>query len=77
MLVDPDIYVVLWSPHQNVVQVETVGDMLKTNRSIYKQGMAGDFIVMSFAPDREAARADANALIKDRNRRLEESQPAE
>lgn len=70
-------YAVLWSPSQNAISVETVAEMLETNRQIFADQNKGDFIVMGFAETLEQARKDARALQAVRDVRLEGLAPPE
>jgi len=50
-----DDHVVLWSPHQKCFHVETVKEMLETNRQIFARQDKGDYIVLGFERTYEAA----------------------
>jgi hypothetical protein len=64
-------YVVLWSPHQNSFQVETVGEMLVTNLRNFQNQQAGDFVVLAFSEDYEEAKALCQSFQKVRNSRVD------
>lgn len=50
-----DEFAVLWSPHQNAFHVESVGEMLETNRRIFIEQEKGDFVVLAFTESHEKA----------------------
>jgi hypothetical protein len=64
-------FAVLWSPHQNSFQVETVGDMLETNLRIFLNQQAGDFVVLAFADDHEEAKSLCKSFQKVRDSRVD------
>jgi hypothetical protein len=67
-----DDYVVEWSPHQKQFHVETVKQMLKCNARIFARQSLGDYVVLSFEKDREAA----HATIKELRKIIEKDTPA-
>lgn len=62
-------FVVLWSPHQDSVQIETVKDMLETNHKIFLRGEKGDFIVLAISDTHDGARAFSADLRRIRDER--------
>lgn len=57
-------YVVLWSPHQKKVHVETVERMMKRNEMIFIKQQLGDYIVLRFEKTRDDAWRHAKAYRK-------------
>jgi hypothetical protein len=62
-----DLYVVLWSPTQNALHVESVAEMLEANAENFRCDRGSDYTVMAFASTEEAAHAleTEYALLRD------------
>lgn len=72
MKFNSDSYVVLWSPHQNVFHVQTVSEMIRQNRIIFKQQRTGgDYIVLGFARTQKEAQDASSNLIAHRNKSID------
>ncbi|WP_318490567.1 hypothetical protein [Photobacterium leiognathi] len=59
---DFNSYTVLWSPTQQLVHVESLGDMLKKNQMHFNKKMKSDFIVVGIYETKEQANIEASKL---------------
>lgn len=50
-----DGFVVVWSPRQDALQVDSVADMLRRNAEAVALALPEDYVVLSFAATREEA----------------------
>lgn len=60
-------YAVLWSPHQNAFQVETVQEMLEKNIAVFVEQDKGDFVVLGIANSRQEADQICSDLMSSRD----------
>ena len=69
MDIGPNSYVVLWSPKQKTIHVETFEEMIKENRRIFENDASGDFILLDVKQTEKEADALAKKMIEIRNAR--------
>jgi len=67
MSIGPNSYVVLWSPKQKSIHVETFEEMIKENRRIFENDTGGDFILLDVKESKKEADGLAEKMIKIRN----------
>ncbi|MDD5058398.1 MAG: hypothetical protein PHQ60_11055 [Sideroxydans sp.] len=61
-------FVILWSPKQDAFHIQTISDMLHTNREILINEQDGDFIVLAFAKSRADADVARDTFARSRKR---------
>ncbi|EGQ9060159.1 hypothetical protein GA076_23930 [Vibrio parahaemolyticus] len=57
-----DSYVVLWSPTQQVVDVDSVGEMIRKNQMHFNNKMKTDFIVLGIYSTKQQAKVEASKI---------------
>ncbi|MGR2701765.1 hypothetical protein [Vibrio campbellii] len=65
---DMNSFALLWSPSQQLLHVEAVGDMISKNRMHFNQKRKSDFIVLGIYKTKDQAKVEASRYQALRNK---------